>query len=141
MEGRCCARIEGFGKVLGRVVETTRNGCLLSPSREKTASLVPLEGMRSPVRALRLTGLERDACEQLLGEKGVLGTREDWGRLVEAYAGNPLALKVVAETIADLFEGSISLFLKQGTAIFGSIQDLLTDPVTPPSPLDQPLLP
>src|SRR5260370_4071812 len=140
MEGRCCARIEGFGKVLGRVVETTRNGCLLSPSREKTASLVALEGMRSPVRALRLTGLERDACEQLPGEKGVLGTREDWGRLVEAYAGNPLALKVVAETIADLFECSISRFLKQGTASIGSSQDLLTEQVSRLSAVEQTVL-
>ncbi len=131
---------EGYGQVLRRVGETTHQSCLLLTSREKPVSLVPLEGTRSPVRAMRLVGLERDACEQLLGEKGVLGTREDWGRLVEAYAGNPLALKVVAETIADLFEGSISLFLKQGTAIFGSIQDLLTEQVSRLSAVEQTVL-
>ncbi len=131
---------EGYGQMLQRVGETTHQSCLLLTSREKPAGLVPLEGRRSPVRALRLVGLERDACEQLLGEKGVFGTREDWGRLVEAYAGNPLALKVVAETIADLFEGSISLFLKQGTAIFGSIQELLAEQVSRLSVMEQTVL-
>ncbi len=99
-----------------------------------------LEGTRSSVRALRLTGLDTVACEQLLEEKEVVGTPEERVRLVEAYAGNPLALKVVAETIADLFAGEIGPFLKQGTAIFGSIQELLAEQISRLSAVEQTVL-
>src|SRR6266446_2671214 len=117
--GHYCPGFEGYGQVLRRVGETAHQSCLLLTSREKPAGLVLLEGTLSRVSALRLAGLEQDACEQMLAEKEVVGTPEEWACLVEMYGGNPLALKIVAETITDLFGGSIGLFLKQGTAIFG----------------------
>src|SRR5712692_2296336 len=131
---------EGYGQVLRWVGETAHLSCLLLTSREKPAGLVPLEGTRSPVRALRLAGLDDLACEQLLAEKGVVGTPEEQAHLVEVYAGNPLALKVVAETIVDLFAGSIGPFLKQGTAIFGGIQELLAEQVSRLSAVEQTVL-
>jgi WD40 repeat protein len=48
-------------------------------------------------------------------------------KLIEAYAGNPLALKIVAQTIVELFDGEIAPFLEQGEIIFGSIRDLLNE--------------
>ena len=48
-------------------------------------------------------------------------------RLVELYVGNPLALKIVAETIVELFGGNIGTFLEQGEVIFSSIRDLLDE--------------
>ncbi len=126
--------------MLRRVGETAHQSCLLLTSREKPASLVPLEGTRSPVRVLRLAGLEPDACEQLFAEKEVVGTPEEWARLVEAYAGNPLALKVVAETIKEIFAGEIGPFLKQGTVIFGGIQELLAEQFARLSVLEQTVL-
>ncbi len=126
--------------MLRRVGETAHQSCLLLTSREKPASLVPLEGTRFPVRVLRLAGLEPDACEQLFAEKEVVGTPEEWARLVEAYAGNPLALKVVAETIKEIFAGEIGPFLKQGTVIFGGIQELLAEQFARLSVLEQTVL-
>ncbi len=60
---------------------------------------VALEGSRTPVRSLRLEGLDAVASAQLLAEKEVVGLTHDWERLIELYVGNPLALKIVAETI------------------------------------------
>jgi hypothetical protein len=128
---------EGYGYVLRRVGETAHQSCLLVTSREKPADLVLLEGTRSLVRVLRLGGLDADAGAQLLAEKGVVGTPEERARLVEAYAGNPLALKVVAETIADLFVGEIGPFLKQSVVIFGSIQELLAEQIARLSAVEQ----
>jgi WD40 repeat protein/transcriptional regulator with XRE-family HTH domain len=128
---------EEYGYVLRRVGETAHQSCLLVTSREKPADLVLLEGTRSPVRVLRLGGLDAGAGAQLLAEKGVAGTPEERARLVEAYAGNPLALKVVAETIADLFVGEIGPFLKQSVVIFGSIQDLLAGQIARLSAVEQ----
>src|SRR6266849_1920082 len=113
---------EGFARVLRRVAETEHQSCWLLTSREKPSELVPLEGSRAPVRALRLGWLDAQACQQLLAEKGVAGSVAEQLRLVEAYAGNPLALKIVAQTIVDLFDGQIAPFLEQGEVVFGGVR-------------------
>jgi hypothetical protein len=48
-------------------------------------------------------------------------------RLIEAYTGNPLALKIVANTIIDLFDGEIVPFLEKGEVIIGGIRTLLEE--------------
>src|SRR5438270_8805181 len=97
---------EGYARLLRRVGETGHSSCLLLTSREKPAELRALEGSRSPVRSLRLLGLEATACEQLLAEHELVGSPQERARLVERYEGNPLALNIVAETITDLFGGA-----------------------------------
>jgi len=125
--GRLRPGYEGYERLLRRVGETAHQCCLLVTSREKPAVLMPLEGDRSPVRALVLTGLDIVACEQLLAERGLVGTPDEWARLVEAYAGNPLALKIVAQTIVGLFRGKIGQFLSGGELFFGGIRGLLDE--------------
>ena len=103
--GRLRPGFEAYGRLLRQVAQTAHQSCLLLTSREKPAELRALEGSRTPVRALRLAGLEAAACEYLLTEHEVMGSPEERARLVQAYSGNPLALRIVAETIADLFGG------------------------------------
>jgi len=131
---------EGYARLLRQVGETRHSSCLLLTSREKPAELRALEGSRSPVRALRLVGLEATACQQLLAEHEVVGSPDERARLFERYGGNPLALQIVAETIADLFGGAIGQFLAQETVVFGSITDLLDEQVGRLSALEQTLL-
>ncbi len=131
---------EGYARLLRQMGETRHQSCLLLTSREKPADLMPPEGRRAPVRALRLAGLEAAACEHLLMEHEVVGSQEERTRLIERYAGNPLALKIVAETIADLFGRAIKQFLSAGTPIFGSISKLLEDQWTRLTPLEQTVL-
>lgn len=138
--GRYRPGFESYGRLLRRVGETAHQSCLLLTSREKLMELRPLEGNRTPVRALRILGLDVDACEQLLAENDVSGNSQDWMRLVGIYGGNPLALKIVAETIIDLFGGEISQFLAESTVIFGSIADLLGEQFARLSPLEQTVL-
>src|SRR4030095_3538967 len=54
---------------------------------------------------------------------------EEPSRLSERYGGNPLALKIVAETILELFEGQIGRFLAQDFLVFGSIADLIREQI------------
>ncbi len=131
---------EGFARVLRRVAETEHQSCWLLTSREKPGELVPLEGSRAPVRALRLARLDAEACEQLLTERGVVGSTSEQLRLVEAYAGNPLALKIVARTIVELFEGQIAPFLEQGEVVFGGVRELLDEQYARISALEQSVL-
>jgi hypothetical protein len=128
--GRMRAGFEGYARLLRRMGEIRHQSCLLLTSREKPADLVALEGSRSPVRALRLAGLDAEAGAQLLAEKDVVGSPHDRERLVEVYAGNPLALNIVAQTIVELFGGEIVPFLAQGEVVFGGVRDLLREPVS-----------
>jgi WD40 repeat protein/transcriptional regulator with XRE-family HTH domain len=138
--GHMRAGYENFGRLLRRVAETEHQSCLLLTSREKPGDLVALEGSRAPVRALRLARLDDEACQQLLAEKGVVGSTAEQARLIEAYVGNPLALKIVAETIVELFGGEIAPFLKQGEVVFGGVRELLGEQFARLSALEQSVL-
>jgi WD40 repeat protein/serine/threonine protein kinase len=131
---------EGYGQLLQRVAETTHQSCLLLTSREKPADLRGLSSRYPSIRSLRLTGLDAVACKQLLEEKEVIGTPSEQESLIEVYGGNPLALKMVAETIVDLFGGKIGPFLAGDTVIFGSITDLLDEQFARLSALEQTVL-
>src|SRR5437660_912002 len=102
---------EGYARLLRRVGETAHQSCLLLTSREKLAELRALECTRRPLYAMRLLGLEATACEQLLAEHELVGSPQERARLVWRYDGNPLALKIVAQTIDELFGGEIGPFL------------------------------
>ena len=138
--GRLRAGAEGYARLLRQMGETRHQSCLLLTSREKPAELVPLEGKRSPVRTLRLAGLDGPAGAQVLSEKEVVGSPQDLGRLVELYQGNPLALKIVAQTIVELFGGEIVPFLEQGEVIFGGVRQVLDEQFERLSPLEEHVL-
>src|SRR5438552_12054178 len=138
--GRLRPGYEGYGQLLEQVGHTAHQSCLLLTSREHPAALRALEGRRALVRSLRLSGLSASACAQLLGEHELVGSPEEYARLAALYAGNPLALSIVAETIADLFGGAISPFLSAGTILFGSITHLLQEQWERLSALEQMVL-
>src|SRR5207245_5084651 len=96
-----------------------------------------LEGRRAPVRALRVARLDADSCKQLLAEKGIAGNAAEQTRLIEAYVGNRLALKIVAQTIVELFGGEIVPFLAQGEVVFGGVRELLDEQFDRLSALEQ----
>src|SRR2546425_2058672 len=138
--GHMRAGYEGFARVLRRVAETEHQSCWLLTSREKPSELVSLEGSRAPVRALRLARLDADSCKQLLAEKGIAGNAAEQTRLIEAYVGNPLALKIVAQTIVELFGGEIAPFLEQGEVVFGGVRELLREQFDRLSAVEQTVL-
>jgi WD40 repeat protein/transcriptional regulator with XRE-family HTH domain len=138
--GRLRPGYEGYGPLLEQVAHTGHQSCLLLTSREHPAALRALEGRHTLVRSLRLWGLEAAACAQLLAEHELIGSPEEHAHLAALYAGNPLALSIVAETIADLFGGAIFPFLSGGTILFGSITALLEEQWARLSALEQTLL-
>ncbi len=131
---------EDYSHLLRQMAETEHQSCLLLTSREKPKDLVPMEGSRTPVRALRLAQLEIDACRHLLAEKDVVGNATEQRHLIEAYMGNPLALKFVTQTIGELFGGQIAPFLEQGKVVFGGIRELLDEQFARLSRVEQSVL-
>jgi transcriptional regulator with XRE-family HTH domain len=138
--GRLRPGYEGIGRFLQLSTETVHQSCVLLASREKPLELISQEGSRTPVRTLRLTRLDVSACEELLKEKEVKGSAAERTRLIDIYTGNPLALKIVAQTIVDLFDGEIAPFLEQGEIIFGGVQELLNGQFIRLSALEQGVL-
>lgn len=135
--GQLTPEHEGFTRFLHQSAETKHQSCIVLTSREKPKDLIPFEGFQGPVRTLRLAHLDFKACEQLLNEKRIVGSAVEYAQLIDAYAGNPLALKIVSQTIIELFDGDLASFLEHGEVMFGSIVELLTAQFSRLSSLEQ----
>jgi WD40 repeat protein len=116
---------EGYGTLIRRIGESPHRSCLLLTSREKPKEICLLKGHARPVRSLQLMGLNLADGQKILQAEGVFGTIAEQQEVLSRYASNPLAVKIAATTIQELFCGDISSFLEQGVGIFGDICDLL----------------
>lgn len=130
-----------YGELFHLLGEAPHQSCLLLTSREKLPPLAGLEGAHLPVRSHPLAGISLAAAQDLLHTKGCFdGSTADWDALIRRYGGNPLALKIVATSIQDLFGGSIGAFLSQGTLIFGDISHLLDQQISHLSAVERSVL-
>src|SRR5262249_16856737 len=81
------------------------------------------------VRRLELHGLGTAEALALLTDKQLDGDTLAWDSLVDRYNGNGLALKMVGETIRQVYDGDIAAFLADSVArngtVFGGIRRLL----------------
>ena len=139
--GSYLAGYEDYGQLLKCLGETEHQSTLILTSREKPKEIAAIEGNSLPIRSMRLTGLCKSAVQNIFSVKGdFAGSSEQWRVLVEHYAGNPLALKIVACAIQDFFEANIANFLEclqQGTLVFGDVRDLLAHQIDRLSNLEQ----
>ena len=139
-EGNYLPGYEGYGRLIGRLGEAAHQSCVLLTSREKPREIEALEGARSPVRSLRLVGLDEQTVRELLADKGLVGTPAAWQRLVASYAGNPLALKIVGQAVSDLFGENLDRFLEEGELAFNGVRPVLRQQVGRLSTLESLLL-
>ena len=113
-----------YARFFQQVGEMRHASCLLLTSREEPDMFAALEG--DTVRALSLSGLSQADTRAML-DATLSGGDAAWDDLVRRYSGNPLALKLAAATIRDLYRGRIDDFLRpiRETPIFGNIRDVL----------------
>ncbi|RMF66035.1 MAG: hypothetical protein D6742_10965, partial [Cyanobacteria bacterium J069] len=132
---------EGYGQLLQALGEAEHQSTVILTSREKPGNLAAREGTHLPIRSLRLSGLPPSIGQELFALKGDFsGTDAEWQTLVNHYAGNPLALQMVASVIQDLFDGQLAGFLdylETGTSVFGDIRDLLAQQINRLSELER----
>jgi hypothetical protein len=91
--------------------------CFLINSQEQLKEISNLASLTQPVRFWELKGLNPEAAQEILLEKGLNGEPKHAKELIQDYRGNPLALKIVAATIKDVFNGDINEFIKYKTVI------------------------
>lgn len=126
---------EAYGTLLQRIGEEAHKSCIIVTGWEKPKEVAMLEGQNRPVQSLRVKGLGQDA-RLILEEKG-LSDANMWNDLIMAYRGNPLALKIIATTIQELFGGSVDDFLSEGTFYLGDVTFLLHKQFERLSPLER----
>ncbi len=134
------ADYELYGELLKRVGEIAHQSCLVLTSREKPQEVGTMAGDRLPVRTLPLVGLDVAASQHILDAKGLSGAMADREQLIAHYRGNPLALKMAATSIQDLFAGDIAQFLEQGTVAFNGIGNLIHQQCDRLAPLEQAIM-
>ncbi len=130
---------EEYGELLRAIGETSHSSCLILTSREKPAVVGTNEGEHLKVRALRLLG-SPEAALALLRVKELVGNEAQKHQLCQHYSNNPLALKIVASSICDLFNGEIDQFLQHNTFIFNGIRRLLDQQFRRLSSLEQTII-
>lgn len=119
---------ENYGYFFKKVAEASHDSCLLLTSREKPKEVAALEGKKLPVKVLQLSSLNLEEAREILQDKGCNCSDEQLEELVTRYSGNPLALKIVATTVYDLFSNNITEFLREiqeANAVYGDIRTLL----------------
>lgn len=130
---------EAYGQLMRRVAESVHQSCLLFTSRERPQDLDYLEEDRPTARFLALAGLPAEAGGQMLKARGVTDSAQ-LTTLVRHYSGNPLALKLAAETIQAIFDGDITAFLQAETLVFDGIRQVLDQQFAHLSPLELELI-
>ena len=139
----------GYSELLRRIATEHHASCLILTSREKPKTLIHLEGESGAVRTLDLLGLsDREVQAIVLQTGSANGTANgchtlnssDWQQLQQSYSGNPLAIKIAATTIRDLFDGSVSAFLAQGVILCNGIEALLAQQFERLSEIEQQVL-
>ena len=118
---------EAYGEFLKRIVVLEHQSCLLVISRE-TPSEIALLDRKQPAHLLKLTGLKMPEGKKIFtGVGNFSATDDEWRELIEYYAGNPLALTIVASVIRDTLDGNISQFIQEylNSGLLSEIRDIL----------------
>ncbi len=118
--GRYSKGYEDYGVFFRRMGEEQHQSCLVLNSLEKPREIALLESPTRSVRSLQLAGLKPEEARKILQEKGLTGEQK-WSDLIQDYRGSPLALKIVATTIQDLFGRNVAEFIKHRTIVIGDM--------------------
>lgn len=113
---------ENYGTLFKLIGEIPHHSCLILNSWEPPSDILTFTDDNLAVCLLQLTGLG-EAATEILREKGLLD-EDRWPELINLYQGNPLWLKLVAQTINNLFSGRVSQYLSYQAV-------LLSDELTP----------
>jgi NB-ARC domain len=109
---------EGYGELFQQIAESRHQSCLIVTSREQPQTLIPWESDSTAVSSWQLQGLGQEALS-------FLPACNIGAEILEHYSGNPMALKIVAGGIQELFDGDVNAFWAERATIFGGIKQLL----------------
>ena len=112
---------EGYGEFLQRVGAERHQSSVIMVGREQPKEISMHQGNDQLIRYYKVNGLQRQGAFELLKARGFTGSENGLESLVQQYRGNPSALRIVAGTIQELFNGNVSEFLKQTALALGDV--------------------
>ena len=125
---------EGF-EIYGRLLralkdcelqaEPGQTSCLILTSREKPAALFSFADSDANGKLYTLEGLDEIEAEKMLKAFRLKGKSVDYRDLAARYCGHPMALRLSANTVKDVFYGSIRDFLEQDISVFDDLRSTL----------------
>ena len=116
LAGQYLPEYEDYSKFFKQIATSPHQSCLILLSWTKPIEIANLEAENRPLQTLNLKGLGEEATE-ILREKGLID-QENWLELITMYQGHPSWLKIIASTIIELFNSSVSLFLSDQNDIY-----------------------
>ncbi|MCE7985516.1 MAG: hypothetical protein DYG89_30445 [Caldilinea sp. CFX5] len=131
---------ENYGLLLQQMSEGQHQSSLLLTSREANLAMARLARDYPAVRTLSLAGMPVATGVEILKAAGLARYEEALAALVQRYSGNPLALKLVAETVLTYYQGDSAAFLQGDSAIFDDIRQVLDQQTARVSPLEWAIL-
>jgi WD40 repeat protein len=131
---------EAYAVLFRSMAESEHQSCVIVTSREKPAGLEFGFSMSKRAHGLTLDGLGATEGQQLLQSFNLSGTPDEWQSLVARCSGNPLALKLVADTIHEVFNDRIGAYLQVGGLVTPAISPLLDSQLERVTPLELEIL-
>jgi len=138
---------EGYDHLFQRLASSEHQSCLLLTSREQPYALLRVPSGRGRqtqttgrLQVLPLAGLDQAAGHTLLESNGLHASAAEAAQLIENYSGNPLALQIVAATIADFFGGDVAAFQQEEGQIFDGMRLVLDQQFARLSELEREIL-
>jgi hypothetical protein len=116
LAGQYLPEYEDYSKFFKQIATSNHQSCLILLSWTKPIEIANLEAENRPLQTLNLKGLGEEATE-IFREKGLID-QENWLELITMYQGHPSWLKIIASTIIELFNSSVSLFLSDQNDIY-----------------------
>ncbi|MEM9151630.1 MAG: WD40 repeat domain-containing protein, partial [Cyanobacteria bacterium P01_F01_bin.3] len=108
--------------------------CLLLTSREKPKELLSIPEGDPHARLYTLDGLKDHEAARMLSQFRLRGKAVDYKELVDRYYGHPMALRLAANAVKDMFYGQIRDFLDQEISVFDDLRSVLKTQVRRLSP-------
>jgi len=105
---------EGYRDLIVRLCEVNHQSCFVLVSSEEPTEMALLAGEK--VKSLK-PAISQEIAREIFQEKGLSAQDQEWEILLARYGGNLLALKIVATTIHEFFDGNVGKFL-EATALF-----------------------
>ncbi len=134
---------EIYGKLLAAIKQNVDQSgsylqsCLIVTSREKPKEMLSFPAEDTGGKLHVLEGLNSREATTMLERFHLVGGDRDYQDLAARYYGHPMALRLAANTVKDVFDGSIRDFLNQEISVFDDLRGMLKSQFNKLPPTEQ----
>lgn len=123
--------LEGYGELLTALQRPAHRypeagaSCIVLTSREKPRELLSIPAEDSLAYLYTVNGLRDHEAARMLKSFHLKGKAGDYQDLIDRYYGHPMALRLAANAVKDIFYGRIRDFLDQEISVFDDLRGVI----------------